>query len=881
MNIASVREAIAFANNQNLITPYLLGQVLGSYATQDYVAEAISKASIDPSTIDLSSYAKKTDLPTKLSQLTNDGNYVATINGVIPSTYLPSYVDDVLEYESTTSFPNPGTTGKIYVAKDTNKTYRWGGSDYVEISESLALGTTEESAYRGDYGQIAYEHSQEIGNPHNLNILNLGITASLDDINSLTGLFTGEGSMVELLSEKLNISGGTMTGPLILYRSPEGTFEAATKGYVDTVIDGISVTVDQKISSSVNELADALGERLELQADTITEVKNKVEAVESTTESITTIVSQVETDLNSTKDTLTETRETLTSYEASVNWLEAELEKYSTVIITDNNNIPYDATTIIIPFKVLYKNKSVNGDPLLTIETNHSISGVSITVQETYIQVDVANSVALHDSDITIDFIYTDLIQYKRTRVFSIQSLKQTDIAMTFTHIKYTNNIDIEDIVMTDEIESDTLYVGINLSTYSTPSEDPSDYNWIQFTDVEPGETTYYTHKKYSNDKITFTPAEDESSEEGTVIGRYYGIAVTQSETAPTNVSDYTWFDSSADLEDIINITIDELTKFQNEINKTLYGSDTSNPIFLTKEEVSRTIEDSINNWSRTQYETGGENLLRNTSLAYTHYQKNIVEPFDDILVLDVWEKMNEDEWNYIIPSECKVDDFFNAVSSTAMKLIKGNTLHQTQKVINTNISLSFRYRKPEGIPASLPSVSYNGVTETLGTEKVLVNSIDEDETPNETVDDRPSFIHRIEEIKDGYEYWYFADTFAVTNTSLDIAFTSPEDTVDFLIYDLMANYGDTYYRPYTQNMNEAKTTSISLGEELTVESKTDETKVSLGTQGLIGRNKNTEEIIFRLTKTGTVTKDIQAESGTIGGLSIFKQEDQSWIIGV
>lgn len=73
-------------------------------------------------------------------------------NGSIPSSQLPSYVDDVLEYASTSAFPATGTTSKIYVALDTNKTYRWGGSEYVEISESLAIGTTSSTAFAGDRG---------------------------------------------------------------------------------------------------------------------------------------------------------------------------------------------------------------------------------------------------------------------------------------------------------------------------------------------------------------------------------------------------------------------------------------------------------------------------------------------------------------------------------------------------------------------------------------------------------------------------------------------------------------------------------------------------------------------------------------------------------
>lgn len=89
-------------------------------------------------------------------------NGVASLdeNGMVPAAQLPSYVDDVIEAANMEAFPATGEAGKIYVALDTNKTYRWSGSQYVEISASLALGTTSSTAFRGDYGQIAYEHSQ-------------------------------------------------------------------------------------------------------------------------------------------------------------------------------------------------------------------------------------------------------------------------------------------------------------------------------------------------------------------------------------------------------------------------------------------------------------------------------------------------------------------------------------------------------------------------------------------------------------------------------------------------------------------------------------------------------------------------------------------------
>lgn len=85
------------------------------------------------------------------------------LTGVIPTANLPGYVDDVLEYDGLDSFPDTGEAGKIYVATDTNRTYRWGGSSYVEISPSLALGTTSSTAFRGDWGQTAYQHAQAKG----------------------------------------------------------------------------------------------------------------------------------------------------------------------------------------------------------------------------------------------------------------------------------------------------------------------------------------------------------------------------------------------------------------------------------------------------------------------------------------------------------------------------------------------------------------------------------------------------------------------------------------------------------------------------------------------------------------------------------------------
>ena len=82
-------------------------------------------------------------------------NGVATLNenGTIPSSQLPSYVDDVIEYDNFNSFPETGESGKIYLDISTNITYRWSGSNYVEIGNSLALGETDSTAFPGDRGK--------------------------------------------------------------------------------------------------------------------------------------------------------------------------------------------------------------------------------------------------------------------------------------------------------------------------------------------------------------------------------------------------------------------------------------------------------------------------------------------------------------------------------------------------------------------------------------------------------------------------------------------------------------------------------------------------------------------------------------------------------
>ena len=121
-------------------------------------------------------YYTESEIDTKLNSKLNtslkgSANGLAELdsNGKVLSSQLPSFVDDIVEgylsggkfyKESAHTTEITGETGKIYIDLTTNKTYRWSGSAFVVVSETLALGETSSTAYRGDRGKIAYDHSQ-------------------------------------------------------------------------------------------------------------------------------------------------------------------------------------------------------------------------------------------------------------------------------------------------------------------------------------------------------------------------------------------------------------------------------------------------------------------------------------------------------------------------------------------------------------------------------------------------------------------------------------------------------------------------------------------------------------------------------------------------
>lgn len=143
-------------------------------------------------------------------------------NGIIKTSQLPSFVDEIIEADSKSDFPTTGESSKIYIALDTNLTYRWAGTQYVEISPSIALGETSSTAYRGDRGKIAYDHSQKTsGNPHNVtkNDVGLGNVDNTADANksvkyatNADKLYNKSNDYYGVWLEGMTISKGTVAG---------------------------------------------------------------------------------------------------------------------------------------------------------------------------------------------------------------------------------------------------------------------------------------------------------------------------------------------------------------------------------------------------------------------------------------------------------------------------------------------------------------------------------------------------------------------------------------------------------------------------------------------------------------------------------------------
>lgn len=230
-----------------------LGELASKDAEADPTVPAWAKESTKPSynldeIPDTTSYVRMT--PAERTKLST----AATLTeGKIPASQLPSYVDDVLEYESQTKFPATGETGKIYIDTTTNITYRWGGKSYVPIGSDLALGETSSTAYPGDKGKIAYEHSQiKNGNPHGITKQKLGVVETYTNadplLNNVGGILVDnhkEGFKDVLITDLITELLYPYTEPVINSFSMNPTVGAKEKN-VSLTVNSATVKVTKK-----------------------------------------------------------------------------------------------------------------------------------------------------------------------------------------------------------------------------------------------------------------------------------------------------------------------------------------------------------------------------------------------------------------------------------------------------------------------------------------------------------------------------------------------------------------------------------------------------------------------------------------------------------
>lgn len=174
----------------------------------------------------------------------------------VPSAYLPSYVDDVLEYATKGAFPTIGESGKIYVALDSNLTYRWSGSTYVEVSKSLGLGETATTAYPGNKGKKNADdiaaHKADTNNPHNVTKAQLGLDRVNNTADADKPVSAAQAAAIKVVQDDLTSHKGNKANPHEVTKAQVGLSN------VDNTAD-----LDKPISNSTQASLDVITNSLE------------------------------------------------------------------------------------------------------------------------------------------------------------------------------------------------------------------------------------------------------------------------------------------------------------------------------------------------------------------------------------------------------------------------------------------------------------------------------------------------------------------------------------------------------------------------------------------------------------------------------------------
>ena len=222
----------------------------------------LSNIEIDNNIINLN-----TDIATRIPASEKGSvNGVATLDGTgkVPSTQLPSYVDDVVEAANLAAFSATGETGKIYVALDTNKTYRWSGTTYVYITsgavDSVAGKTGVVTLVAGDVGLGNVENKSSATIRGEITSGNVTSALGFTPYNATnpSGYTTNTGTVTAISGTAPIVSSGG-TAPAISISaattSAAGSMSAADKTKLDNIANGAQVNTVTSVAGKTGVVA--------------------------------------------------------------------------------------------------------------------------------------------------------------------------------------------------------------------------------------------------------------------------------------------------------------------------------------------------------------------------------------------------------------------------------------------------------------------------------------------------------------------------------------------------------------------------------------------------------------------------------------------------
>lgn len=213
-----------------------------SLSTNDYTDAAKSKVDAIPdnpkytdTTYDLSKYEK-------IENKDVAGGYLGLdAQGKVNPALLPK-----ITYTTMSDLPTVGKENVIYIVSDTNSIYRWDGATYQKLADTTKLGESSDTAYRGDRGKIAYEHTLSKGNPHGL---------TKEDIAALGVKITDTDTTYDLAS---SLSDGLMSKEM--YKKVLESESKAQENKIETIkrngilINPVDKSIDIKVPTSISEL---------------------------------------------------------------------------------------------------------------------------------------------------------------------------------------------------------------------------------------------------------------------------------------------------------------------------------------------------------------------------------------------------------------------------------------------------------------------------------------------------------------------------------------------------------------------------------------------------------------------------------------------------